>query len=207
MDDTTLIFELVAFVLIFSGCLVVGYLVFSKPTPWLSKPTQAADSIEALRTEALKPVVASPGLALAAGESAFYVAQAQLLGTRTSWVRTGGSSGPSFRVMRGLWWHASGYRSRSVPQTSAVVDDVGALTITNRQLFFIGNSHSMALPWDTVIEIEPFTDGVKIATNGHVATFQTGNAVAAIIAQRCRSGNLGATQPEAAAVSHPPQVG
>jgi hypothetical protein len=86
--------------------------------------------------------IAAPELGLEQGEVAYYASEAKILGTHTRTRRVGYGGGPSFRIARGVCWHASSYTLAPVRESYTAVDDDGRLVVTNERLIFVGQRNS-----------------------------------------------------------------
>jgi hypothetical protein len=135
--------------------------------------------------------IAVPELGLQQGEVPYYASEARVLGTHTRTRRVGYSGGPSFRVARGVYWHASSYASTPVRESYTAVDDDGQLIVTNERVVFVGQRNSFSWPLPKILSIRRFTDGVQInPLNRRPVVFTTGSEDAGIIIDRARSGSL-----------------
>lgn len=138
----------------------------------------------------LSPIVV-PELGLDPGETAFYAATAKVVGTHTRTRRVGYGGGPSFRIARGVYWHATSYTSTPVRETFTAFDDVGELIVTNERVIFVGAHNSLSWPLQKILSIHRFTDGVQInPINKKAMVFTTGSQDAGIIIDRARAGSL-----------------
>lgn len=135
--------------------------------------------------------IAVPELGLEQGEVAYYASEAKILGTHTRTRRVGYSGGPSFRIARGVYWHASSYASTPVRESYTAVDDDGRLVVTNERLIFVGQRNSFSWPLSKILSIQRFTDGVQVnPLNRRPVVFTTGSQDAGIIIDRARAGSL-----------------
>ena len=135
--------------------------------------------------------VTVPELGLANGEVAYYASEAEVFGTHTRTRRVGYSGGPSFRIARGVYWHASSYTSTPVRESYTSVDDKGRLIVTNQRVIFVGSMNSYASPLSKILSIQRFTDGVQInPVNKKAIVFTTGSQDAGIVIDRARAGTL-----------------
>ena len=94
-----------------------------------------------LTREPLSPITV-PELGLQADEVAYYSADAKVLGTHTITKRVGYSGGPSFRIAKGVYYHASSYTSTPVRETYRACDDTGQFIVTNQRIVFVGAHNS-----------------------------------------------------------------
>jgi hypothetical protein len=135
--------------------------------------------------------VTVPELGLANSEVAYYASEAEVFGTHTRTRRVGYSGGPSFRIARGIYWHASSYTSTPVRESYTSVDDRGRLIVTNQRVIFVGAMSSYAWPLSKILSIQRFTDGVQInPENRKAVVFTTGSEDAGIVIDRARAGTL-----------------
>jgi hypothetical protein len=98
--------------------------------------------------------------------------------TRTRRERVGGYSGASIRVMKGVYYHAGGFRSRSVERTETEHLDTGIVGITNKHIYFSGYSKKFRVPYSKIVTFEPYSDGVGVmrdAASAKPQTFVTGD--------------------------------
>jgi len=135
--------------------------------------------------------IAVPELGLEKGEVAYYASEAKIFGSHTRTRRVGYSGGPSFRLARGVYWHASSYTSAPVRETYTAVDDIGRFVITNERVIFVGRRNSFSWPLSKILSIQRFADGVQVnPVNRRPVVFTTGSQDAGIIIDRARAGSL-----------------
>jgi hypothetical protein len=97
---------------------------------------------------------------------------------RTRRQRVGGYGGVSVRVMKGVYYHTGGFRSRSVEQTDTELVDTGLLGITTKHIYFAGPLKRFRVPYNKVVTFEPYSDGIGImrdAASARPQTFVTGD--------------------------------
>lgn len=142
-------------------------------------------------TQSPLPPITVPELTLAPGEAAYFASAAGIIGAHTRTRRVGSSSGPSIRIAKGFYWHASTYASEPITQSYTAVDDTGRLIVTNQRIIFVGAKNSFSWPLSKILSIARFTDGVQInPENKRAVVFRTGSQTAAIIIDRARAGTL-----------------
>jgi hypothetical protein len=74
----------------------------------------------------------------------------------------GGSSGMSFRVMKGVSFRTGAIRGHSVVVgTELQVADEGMLAVTSHRVVYMGNK-TMELPFSKLLNIDVFSDGVRV---------------------------------------------
>jgi hypothetical protein len=71
---------------------------------------------------------------------------ARYLTMRSHTHYVGGSSGVSIRIMRGVYYHASTFRSQPVKADYLSDEDSGALTVTTENLYFVGHKKALKIP-------------------------------------------------------------
>jgi hypothetical protein len=153
--------------------------------------SEMVERMKALAYQPIPPIGAPGGLALDADERAYYSSAADVLGSHTMTRRVGGSTGPSFRIARGVYWRASAFSSQPIRQNYVAVDDSGTLTVTNKRVIFVGHKQNLALPIAKILSTEPYADGFMLnPAHGRSTTFRTGNQDAWFILERARLGSL-----------------
>lgn len=80
--------------------------------------------------------------------------------TRREYV--GGYQGASIRVAKGLYFRVGGFRGRPVESSENVHVDTGLLGITNKHVYFAGPMKSFRIPYDKIVSMTPYSDGVGI---------------------------------------------
>lgn len=92
--------------------------------------------------------------------------------------RVGGAQGASIRVMRGVYYHTGGFRSRTVETTVTQKLDVGLMGLTNKHIYFAGSSKKFRVAYNRIVTFDPYSDGIGImreAQSARPQTFITGN--------------------------------
>ena len=92
--------------------------------------------------------------------------------------RVGGAQGASIRVMRGVYYHTGGFRSRTVETTVTEKLDVGLMGLTNKHIYFAGSSKQFREAYSRIVAFDPFSDGFGIMREAQTARpqmFITGN--------------------------------
>lgn len=74
----------------------------------------------------------------------------------------GGSSGVSFRVMKGVSYRVGSYRGRTITDMGKVVVDDGDLIITSKRLIFRGRNKSFGILLGKLLDIHFFKDGLQV---------------------------------------------
>jgi hypothetical protein len=104
------------------------------------------------------------GVPLTAGERDYFAHPAQLLEERVvSRQSVGRSSGVSIRIMKGVSYRVGQSRGVSVPVHATVPVSSGDFVITNKRLIFAGDRKSVNAPYDKLLHLEPFSDGLRFS--------------------------------------------
>jgi hypothetical protein len=86
------------------------------------------------------------------------------LRSRTHFV--GGSSGVSIRIMRGVYYHASGFRGAPVKNDYLSTEDTGALTVAARNIYFVGSHKALKIPLKKIVSAQLYRDAIEILQSG-----------------------------------------
>ncbi len=108
------------------------------------------------------------GIFLKKKEAAHYKTECELLEERTKREYVGGHTGFSIRVAKGVSWRVGGFKGRPIEKTEMVKLDKGTLFVTNKRIIFSGDRKSFSVPYSKLIDIELFTDAVKLNREGKV---------------------------------------
>lgn len=87
--------------------------------------------------------------------------------TRTEYV--GGSQGMSFRVAKGVTWRVGGFKGRRVEKSSLEYADTGLLGVTDRHLYFAGDSKRFRIHYNRLMSVDPYEDGVVAQRDAQTA--------------------------------------
>jgi hypothetical protein len=93
--------------------------------------------------------------------------------TRTKTEFRGGSQGVSIRVAKGLYYRTSAFKGRPV-QTSEMKDfGTGIMALTTKHIYFNSLNKKFKIPFNKMIALEPYEDGIGIQRDGVTAKPQT----------------------------------
>ena len=84
--------------------------------------------------------------------------------SKTSFV--GGSAGISFRVAKGVYLRTGAFKGQPVVTSQIVTIDTGELVITDQNIYFRGDKKSFKIEFKKLINIEAYSDGIKIEKEG-----------------------------------------
>lgn len=90
----------------------------------------------------------------------------EYLQPRTRTTYEGRSSGVSFRVMKGVYYRVGQFKGNPVQTTQIVAIDTGLLAVTDKHLYFVGQSKSVKIKFDKIISLHPYSDAVAIHRDG-----------------------------------------
>jgi hypothetical protein len=128
------------------------------------------------------------GIALQRGELCHLAVDVEFAEQRTVTVRRS-HSGPTFRVkvVKGLYWSTGSYKVGRVTREQLVRLDSGRLYVTNKRLLFNGNAKNISLKLTKVLDVERYSDGIRVdKDSGRDAFFLTSadsEILAAVIAR------------------------
>ena len=90
----------------------------------------------------------------------------------------GSSQGFSIRVMRGVYYRPSTFRSRTVEWDETGRVDTGLMGLTTKHIYFAGAKKRFRVRYDRIVTFEPYEDGIGImreASGAKPQTFITGD--------------------------------
>jgi hypothetical protein len=109
------------------------------------------------------PTIAVPNVILQKAELAYWSEPASILEERIVKRRyEGGSQGFTFRIAKGVAYRVGGHRGQLVTDTAVVPVSSGELIVTNKRVIFRGDTKSFNLRLDKLLEINFYSDGVRI---------------------------------------------
>jgi hypothetical protein len=88
------------------------------------------------------------------------------------------SRGVSIRIARGVYYRVGAFKGHPVHEQHQVLADAGILGLTNKHLYFSGATEHFRVPYDKVVEFQPFSDGLGIQRDAATAKpqlFETGD--------------------------------
>jgi hypothetical protein len=89
--------------------------------------------------------------------------------TRTKTSYAGGYQGVNIRVAKGVYYKMGGFQGNPVVTTQLAQIDRGILAITNKHLYFAGSIKTFRIPYEKIISIQPYSDGISIQKDGTTA--------------------------------------
>lgn len=92
--------------------------------------------------------------------------------------RVGSASGFSVPLVKGVYYHTGGFKSRHVEISSTDHMDTGLVGITTKHIYFSGSTKSFRTPYSKIVSFEPYSDGIGImrdAASAKPQTFTTGS--------------------------------
>lgn len=122
------------------------------------------------------PVQSVTNIILQRGETVHWVEPAKLLEERVVSRRySGGSSGFSFRICKGVSYRVGASRGRVITDTAIVPISSGELALSNKRVIFAGDTKSFTVKLDKLLNIEFYDDGLQLhGTTGKPKTIQLG---------------------------------
>ncbi len=113
------------------------------------------------------PAVTVSNVVLFKGETPFWVEPVDLIEEKV--IRrhySGGSSGMSFRVMKGVSYRVGGHRGTLQSETGLVVVSSGNMIITSKRIIMTGDRKSFAIKLNNLLNTELFTNAIYLSENG-----------------------------------------
>jgi hypothetical protein len=106
---------------------------------------------------------------LAKGESLIFAFQnAEYFKTHTRYHYVGGSSGTSFRLVKGVYLRSSSYKGERIRTDELQSGGTGYLIVTTKNLVFYG-AEIVKAPLKKIIGVKPYTDGIEVFREGQNA--------------------------------------
>lgn len=81
----------------------------------------------------------------------------------------GGSAGVSFRVAKGVYLRSSTFKGHPVETTEMTLVDNGILGITDKNIYFSGQSKGFRIKYEKIISFTPYEDGIGIQRDAQTA--------------------------------------
>ncbi len=97
---------------------------------------------------------------------------------RTKTTYSGGYSGVSVKVAKGLYWRTGGFRGNPVKHTEMTLIDTGLVGVTNKHVYFTGRVKSFRIKYPKMVSFTPFSDAIEIqrdAASAKPQVFRTGD--------------------------------
>lgn len=101
----------------------------------------------------------------------------EYLQPRTKTTYEGRSSGVSFRVMKGVYYRVGQFKGNPIQTTQIVTVDKGILVATNKNLYFVGGTKSLRIPFNKIVTFQPYSDAIAISRDRVIKQdiFKTGD--------------------------------
>ena len=143
----------------------------------IAKAAVLRDVLEGIVPERVK--VEGIGVNLQKSEKIVWVFQGteyQTLKAYTSY--SGVSHGLSIRVMKGVYYRPSVFKSTPSEHSQVVSGGKGPLVLTNKNLYFLGQLKAIRIPYGKVVAFQPYSDGIGLqrdAASAKPEVFKTGD--------------------------------
>ena len=79
----------------------------------------------------------------------------------------GRTSGFSFRLMKGVTYRIGGFKGHPVETSYMENMGLGSLYVTNKNIIFMGQTRSIKVPYNKIIGINPYSDGMAVQRDGN----------------------------------------
>ena len=80
------------------------------------------------------------------------------------WV--GRSGGFSFRVMKGVYYRTGRSKGHPVERSTMELKGIGSLYVTNKNLIIYSNTNGTKIPFNKIVGITPYSDGIEVHKDG-----------------------------------------
>jgi hypothetical protein len=115
------------------------------------------------------PSVSVPGLILHKGEVAYWSEPGAIIEDRVvKQEYVGESSGMSFRLAKAVSYRTGGFHGHIETEKEAVPASRGSLILTNQRIIFHGDNQSFDAPWQQMLAIDFFRNGLRLSRSGHM---------------------------------------
>lgn len=84
--------------------------------------------------------------------------------TKTTYV--GKSHGVSVKIAKGLYYRTGSFKGNPVTSEHAVLLGTGILALTNKNLYFGSSSKTFKTPYNKIISLTPYSDGIGLQKDG-----------------------------------------
>jgi len=86
---------------------------------------------------------------------------------------SGGYSGVSLRIAKGVYYRTGGFRGNPTITSTTVHVDTGLLGITTKHIYFSGSNKSFRAPYPKIVSFTPFSDGFGLQRDAMTAKPQS----------------------------------
>lgn len=87
----------------------------------------------------------------------------EYLEDRTHREYVGRSAGVSVRIVKGVYYHTSGFQGYPVDKTVRQLVDTGLFVVTDKNIYFVGPRKSLRVPYSKIVSFQPFSDGMGLS--------------------------------------------
>lgn len=78
----------------------------------------------------------------------------------------GRSQGMSFRIAKGVYYRVGGFKGKPIESTTMEKIACGNLCLTNKNIYFSSSQKSFKLPYNKIINLETFSNGIGVQKDG-----------------------------------------
>jgi len=89
--------------------------------------------------------------------------------SRTRTTHAGGHSGVSLRVTKGVYYRLGGFKGNPVVTTALAHVDTGLLAVTDKHLYFAGNTKAFRIRYDKIVSFAPYDDDIGVQRDASTA--------------------------------------
>lgn len=85
---------------------------------------------------------------------------------RTRTVYQGNSQGVSMRIAKGVYYRVGAFKGNAVKIEEMKYISKGLIALTNKQIYFASSEKNFKVPYNKIVTVEPFEDGIGIQKDG-----------------------------------------
>lgn len=78
----------------------------------------------------------------------------------------GGSQGVSVKIMKGVYYRTSSFKGNPVITQQITPIGIGMLALTNKNIYFAATAKTIKIPYNKLISITPYSDGISLQKDG-----------------------------------------
>lgn len=78
----------------------------------------------------------------------------------------GRTRGMSFRIMKGVYYRTGGFKGHPVETSYMQRIGIGSVCLTDRNLYFASPDKSLKIPYNKILSIESFSNGISLQKDG-----------------------------------------
>lgn len=77
------------------------------------------------------------------------------------------------RIAKGLYFRTGAFKGERVQTSETVHADTGLMGVTNKHIYFAGESKRFCIAYNKIVSFEPFSDGIGVQRDAQTAKLQS----------------------------------